>query len=101
MSLQLYNDGKAQKLEAATLCQDGSCRQYADSGKHVTVVYTTPQNPSPLRAETTRPVPVLLKAYLPDTAVSPAAATERLAVDVRRFLAGSNLTAMTQPYSAQ
>lgn len=101
MSLQLYNEGKAQKLEAATVCAGGSCRQYADSGKHLTVVYTAPQNASPLRAETTRPVPVLLKAYLADTSVAPPAATERLAVDVRRFLAASNLPALTQPYSIQ
>lgn len=97
----LFNNGAVQKLEAATVCDQGICRQYSESGKHVTLVYNRPRRTSPLTALNTRAVPVLLKAELADTSVPPAEAAARLSADVRRFLSAANLAAATQPYSVQ
>jgi exosortase J len=97
----LFNNGASQKLEAATVCDDGACRQYSQSTQHVTVVLTRPRRSSPLAVATARPVPVLLKAELADTSVPAAVAAARLSADLRRFLSGANLAAMTQPYSVQ
>ena len=94
----LFNTGDAQTLEAATVCEQGFCRQYSQSTQHVTVVLTRPRKSTPLEDATTRPVPVLLKAELADTSVAPAVAAARLADDLRRFLSGANLGTMTQPY---
>jgi hypothetical protein len=65
------------------------------------VVLTRPRKNTPLDNTMTRPVPVLLKAELADTSVPPAVAAERLSEDLKRFLSGANLAAMTQPYSVQ
>jgi exosortase J len=97
----LFNMGDAQTLEAATVCDQGSCRQYSQSTQHVTVVLTRPRKNSPLDNSTTRPVPVLLKTETADTSVPPAVAAARLSDDMKRFLSGADLAAMTQPYSVQ
>jgi exosortase J len=97
----LFNMGDAQKLEAATVCDQGSCRLYSQNTQHLTVVLTRPRRNSPLDSLTARPVPVVLTAQMADTSVPPAVAAARLAEDVKRFLSGANLAAMTQPYSLQ
>ncbi len=101
LAASLFNDGREQTLEAATVCEDGACRQYSESTQHVTVVFNRPRRNSPLLAATERPVPVLLKAQLADTAVPPAEAAARLSVDMQRFLSGVNLPDRTQPYGVQ
>lgn len=97
----LFNNGASQKLEAATVCDEGVCRQYSQSTQHVTMVFNRPRRNTPLQASTTRPVPVLLKAELADTSVPAAVAAARLSQDLRRFLSGANLAAVTRPYSVQ
>jgi exosortase J len=101
LAATLFNNGASQKLEAATVCDTGSCQQYSQSTQHVTVVFNRPRRNTPLAASTTRPVPVLLKAELADTSVPAAQAAARLSEDMRRFLSGANLAATTQPYSVQ
>ncbi|MEO7029846.1 MAG: exosortase J [Acidobacteriaceae bacterium] len=97
----LFNNGASQKLEAATVCDEGVCRQYSQSTQHMTMVFNRPRRTTPLQAATTRPVPVLLKAELADTGLPAPVAAERLAEDIRSFLSGANLPAMTRPYSVQ
>ena len=101
LAATLFNNGDSQKLEAATVCDTGTCQQYSQSNEHVTVVFNRPRRNTPLAASTTRPVPVLLKAELADTSVPPALAAARLSEDMRRFLSGTNLVAATEPYSVQ
>jgi exosortase J len=98
---KLFNMGDAQNLEAATVCEQGSCRQYSQNTQHVTMILTRPRKNTPLDASTTRPVPVLLKMTLADGNVSAAEAAARLSADLKRFLSGADLAAMTQPYSVQ
>ncbi len=97
----LFNTGRSLKLEAATVCDAGGCHQYSDSNQHVTVVYNRPHRGNPLAGEGSRPIPVLLKAELADTSVPSAQAGQRLSEDIRGFLAGTNLSAITQPYTMQ
>lgn len=98
LSASLFNNGRALKLEAATVCEDGACRQFTEASEHVTMVYRSARSGNGQQA---RPVPVLIKAELADTSVPPAVAAERLSVDVKRFLSGVDLAAVTAPYSAQ
>jgi exosortase J len=97
----LFNNGKSQKLEAAAVCTDGVCQQYSANSQHVTLIYNHPRASSVLQRAGTRPVPVLLKAELVDPLLPAGEAAARLSVDMRRFLSGVNLAAMTKPYAAQ
>ena len=62
-----YNNGATQWLEASTVCDGGACRQFSQTSQHVTLVYSRPHRGLPLQADTTRPVPVLLKVETLDT----------------------------------
>ena len=66
LTLATYNDGRSQKLEASTVCDAGACRQRIPSRPAAVVtpemvLYAHPHRTQPLGADTTRPVPILLK----------------------------------------
>jgi exosortase J len=93
-----YNDGVTQKLEASTVCDNGSCRQYSDTSQHLTLIYARPHRQLPLQADATRPIPVLLKVESLDT-TSPVRQVEpQLAATLTEFLKNANLQSITAPY---
>jgi len=99
LTLATYNDGRSQKLEASTVCDAGACRQYSESGNHVTLVYAHPHRTLPLGADTTLPVPILLKVDGGDPTETVSSAEPKLAAALQQFLAGANLVQLTSPYS--
>ncbi len=94
-----YNNGVTQRLEASTVCDAGACRQYSETTEHVTLVYARPHRDLPMSADSTRPVPVLLKVESLDV-LSPASVIEpQLVAALRAFLAQANLAQITAPYT--
>jgi exosortase J len=93
-----YNDGATQKLEASTVCDRGACRQYSETSQHVTLIYARPHRGVPLEADTTRPVPVMLKVESLDT-MTPASVMEpQLAATLTTFLKRADLLSLAAPY---
>jgi len=99
LTVATYNNGRNQKLEASTVCDDGACRQYSETGKHVTLVYAHPHRTQPLGADTTRPVPILLKVDGGDPMEPVTSAEPKLAAALQQFLAGADLVKLTTPYN--
>jgi len=99
LTLATYNDGRSQKLEASTVCDGGACRQYSETSDHVTLVYAHPHRTLPLGADTTRPVPILLKVDGGDPTEPAGSAELKLAAALQQFLAGADLVRLTAPYS--
>jgi exosortase J len=93
-----YNDGATQKLEASTVCDAGSCKQYSETSSHVTLVYSHPHRDMPLQADTERPVPILLKVETLDTMTPVNVIEPQLAATLERFLKTADLNALTAPY---
>jgi exosortase J len=94
-----YNDGHDQKLEVSTVCDNGACRQFSETGRHVTLIYAHPHRGLPLEADSARPVPVLLQVQTTDVLAPPTVAEPRLAEAMTRFLSEIDLVALTKPYS--
>ena len=93
-----YNDGATQRLEASTVCDGGSCRQFSQTSQHVTLVYSYPHKQLPMQGDRSRAVPVLLKVETMDTD-SPAAEVEpELAATLAEFLRDADLVGITVPY---
>ncbi len=101
LSAATYNNGVIQKLEASTVCDGGACRQYSESGTHVTLIYAKPHRDLPLQANQTRPVPVLLKVETTDTTTAVAVEEPKLAAALAQFLKSADLVTLTTPYSRQ
>jgi len=99
LTLATYNDGRNQKLEASTLCDAGACRQHSETSSHVTLIYAHPHRTLPLGADTSRPVPILLKVDGGDPMEPVASAEPKLAAALQQFLAGADLVKLTEPYS--
>jgi len=94
-----YNDGATQELEASTVCDQGACRQYSETTRHVTLVYARPHRGMPLEADTTRPIPIMLKVESLDT-MTPASVMEpQLMATLAAFLKDANLLTLTAPYA--
>jgi exosortase J len=94
-----YNDGATQKLEASTVCDNGTCRQYSETSQHLTIIYARPHRGVPLQSDTARPIPVLFKVESLDT-TSPVSVIEpQLAATLTEFLKGANLPALISPFS--
>jgi exosortase J len=94
-----YNDGQVQKLEASTVCDGGICKQYSQTNQRFTVVYAKPHRTLPLQADTTRPVPVLLKVETSDTSSPVNEVEPKLAAGLQEFLKSADLVGLTVPYS--
>jgi exosortase J len=98
LTVVTYNDGATQKLEASTVCDAGSCKQYSETSSHVTLVYSHPHRNMPLQADTQRPVPILLKVESLDTMAPVSVIEPQLAATLERFLKTADLSALTMPY---
>jgi exosortase J len=98
LTVVTYNDGATQKLEASTVCDSGSCRQYSETSRHVTLVYSHPHRNVPLQSDNGRPVPVLLKVESLDTMTPVNVLEPQLAATLQRFLKSADLAALTSPY---
>jgi exosortase J len=94
-----YNDGVTQMLEASTVCDNGACRQYSETNKHVTLIYARPHRGVPLQTDTMRPIPVLLKVESLDTMAPVSAMEPQLAATLTKFLKDADLLTLTAPYS--
>jgi exosortase J len=98
-----YNNGVAQKLEASTVCDGGTCRQfsqdYDSSGRHVTLIYARPHRGLPLQRDATRPVPVLLKVESADTVSPLAVVRPQLEAALSQFLQQADLVHLAAPYA--
>ncbi len=94
-----YNNGQRQRLEASTVCDGGACRQYSETGQHVTLIYARPHRELPLAPDRVRPVPVLLSVETPDVLESTDAAEGQMAAALKQFLAEIDLVTLTKPYS--
>ena len=94
-----YNDGTSQRLEASTVCDNGTCKQFSHTSQHITLVYAYPHKGLPMQEDTTRPVPVLLKLETHDTAAPAAVVVADLAETLARFLKNADLLKLTAPYS--
>jgi exosortase J len=94
-----YNDGATQKLEASTVCDNGSCRQYSGTSQHVTVVYARPHRGVPLEGDTTRPIPVMLKVESLDVLTPTHVMEAQMAATLTDFLKGADLLSATAAYS--
>jgi exosortase J len=99
LTMATYNDGSSQKLEASSVCDAGACRQFSETSSHVTLVYAHPHRTMPLGAETTRPVPILLKVDGGDPTEPANSAEPKLAASLQQFLAQADLVKLTAPYS--
>lgn len=94
-----YNDGVTQRLEASTVCDNGACKQFSETGQHFTVVYARPHRGVPLEADRTRPVPVLLKVETDDVLIAPDKARTEMQAALESFLQQANLVAITAPFA--
>lgn len=93
-----YNNGAVQRLEASTVCDGGSCRQYSQSSKHVTLVFARPHKNVPLQSVSGRPVPVLLKVEDLDPTAPVSAVEPRMAAALQAFLSQADLAKLTGPF---
>jgi exosortase J len=93
-----YNNGAIQKLEASTVCDHGACRQFSETSQHMTLIYARPHRGVPLEADTTRPIPVLLKVESLDTMAPVSVIEPQLAATLTTFLKGADLLSLTAPY---
>jgi exosortase J len=98
-SATLYNTGSTLRLEAASVCQNGDCRQFTDNHQHVTLVYNHPD--ARVATGLLRPVPILLKADTDATSVPMEQAASQLSAEMQAFLAGVDLNALTRAYSTE
>jgi len=94
-----YNDGTSQRLEASTVCDGGTCRQFSETSQHVTLVYSYPHKALPMQSDKGRSVPVLLKVETLDTTSPTDAVRPELAATLAQFLTQADLVSLTTPYS--
>jgi exosortase J len=90
----MYNNGAVQKLEESTVCDGGSCRQYSQTGEHITVVYARPHKELPLEGGA-RAVPVLLKVESADVNAPVSVAEATMAAEMSEFLKSVDLAGLT------
>ncbi len=96
-----FNDGATQYLEATTICNGGSCGEYASDRAHFGFVYSKPTSHALFAADPQRPIPILLKAETIDTTLQPAIARQQMTAALRSFLSFVDLDGLTQPYRQQ
>jgi len=94
----MYNDGATQVLEASTVCDNGTCRQYSQTSQHVTVIYARPHRGVPLQSNETRPIPLMLKVESLDVLASPSVMEPQLQSTLIAFLKDADLLTLTAPY---
>jgi exosortase J len=98
LSASLFNTGSTQYLEAATVCSGAECGQTSTERSHFGFIYSHPATHDLLTQSPTRPIPILLRAELPDAAITASDARAKLTQRLANFLSGANLAQFTQPY---
>jgi exosortase J len=96
-----FNDGATQYLEAATICNGGSCGEYSSDRTHFGFVYSKPTSHSLLSQDAQRPIPILIKVETVDTTMPVEMARQQLTTALRSFLTAVDLDGLTQPYRHQ
>ena len=94
LTAAMYNNGAVQKLEESTVCDGGSCRQYSQTGQHITVVYARPHKELPMQTGGPRAVPVMLKVESPDVSAPVNVAEAKMAAEIAEFLKTTDLAAV-------
>jgi exosortase J len=98
LSASLFNTGSTQYLEATTICSGVVCGQSSTERSHFGFIYSRPAAHDLLTQNPARPIPVLLRAELPDAAIEASDARAKLTRRLATFLSGVNLAQFTQPY---
>jgi exosortase J len=98
LNAAVYNNGRVQRLEAATVCQGAACHEFAQTTQHVTFVVAPPEGRLPLQ-NTTGPVPILLKVESRDTTSPVSTVLPGLTASLASFLREADLAAIASPYS--
>ena len=93
-----YNNGTTQTIEASTVCDRGSCRQFTTSTGGVTLVYAHPHRTLPMQADGNRPVPLLFKVESPDATLPVSVVEPRLAAELQSFLRSADLPALVSRF---
>jgi exosortase J len=98
LSASLFNNGAAQYLEAASVCTGSTCTQSSTDRPHFGLIYSHPSAHDLLTQDPARPIPILLRAEIPDAALSPTQARTVLTQSLSNFLSGADLAEFTKPY---
>ena len=98
LSASLFNNGAAQYLEAASVCSGSTCNQSSTERTHFGLIYSRPSTHNLLTQDPERPIPILLRAEIPDAALSPTQARTELTQSLTNFLSGADLAEFTKPY---
>jgi exosortase J len=98
LSASLYNNGAAQYLEAASVCTGSTCNQSSTERTRFGLIYSRPSTHSLLTLDPERPIPILLRAEIPDAALGQAQARTELTQSLTNFLSGADLAEFTKPY---
>ncbi len=98
-STSFFNDGATQYMEASTLCQGGTCGEYAPAENRRGFVYSKPDPVGLLLSlDDQRPIPILLRVETIDTSLAPDRARAQLLGTLRSFLSSVRLDGLTAPY---
>ena len=98
LSASLFNNGATQYLEAASVCTGSTCSQTSTERTHFGLIYSHPSAHNLLTQDPARPVPILLRAEIPDAALDPVEARTQLTQSLTNFLSGADLAEFTKPY---
>ena len=98
LSASLFNNGATQYLEAASVCSGSNCNQSSTERVHFGFIYSRPSTRDLLTQSPSRPIPILLRAEIPDAALDPTEARKELTRSLTNFLSGANLADFTRPY---
>lgn len=98
LSASLFNNGATQYLEAATVCSSSGCNESSTGRSHLGLIYSRPDTRGLLAQNPARPIPVLLRAEIPDATLSSPQARVELTQSLTNFLSGADLGAFTKPY---
>ncbi len=98
LSASLFNNGVTQSLEAASVCTGSTCNQSSTERTHFGLIYSHPSTHDLLTQDPARPIPILLRAEIPDATLSPTQARIELTQSITNFLSGADLAEFTQPY---
>jgi exosortase J len=98
LSASLFNDGATQYLEAAAVCSGATCGQVSTERSHLGLIYSRPSAHNLLTQSPARPIPILLRAEIPDAAMSAPEARAELTQSLTSFLSGADLAEFTRSY---
>jgi exosortase J len=97
-SASLFNNGATQYLEAASVCTGSTCNQSSTERTRFGLIYSRPSAHDLLTQDPARPIPILLRAEVPDAALDPTQARTVLTQSLTNFLSGADLAEFTKPY---